>query len=303
MTAHPGVVQDVEVVGKVRCSDHRMVRARIRLDLKKERQKLIRKKRINELALRGKVQEFRVSLQNRYSALSEETNLSVDTMNDNLTSIITECAVEVGGRVARQDTGKLSQETKNLIKKHQIMKVSSTTDKIELAELSKLINRRKVCDVRRYNMERIEHALKNGGSVKAVKRKLWIGKRRMYALRNKEGKITTNMDRIVKIAEEFYRDLYSSRDNHNLNTIKTSSNPDDTPPGMIEEVRKALEGMHRGKAAGEDRVTSDLLKDEGQIVLEKLATLFTRCLLTGKVPEYWKNAIIILIHKKGDDKD
>uniref|UniRef100_A0A6G5AC50 Putative endonuclease-reverse transcriptase n=1 Tax=Rhipicephalus microplus TaxID=6941 RepID=A0A6G5AC50_RHIMP len=152
-------------------------------------------------------------------------------------------------------------------------------------------------------MERIEHALKNGGSVKAVKRKLWIGKRQMYALRNKEGKITTNMDRIVKIAEEFYRDLYSSRDNHNLNTIKTSSNPDDTLPGMIEEVRKALEGMHRGKAAGEDRVTSDLLKDEGQIVLEKLATLFTRCLLTGKVPESWKNAIIILIHKKGDDKD
>uniref|UniRef100_A0A6G5AHI8 Endonuclease-reverse transcriptase n=1 Tax=Rhipicephalus microplus TaxID=6941 RepID=A0A6G5AHI8_RHIMP len=138
MSAHPGIVKDVEVIGKVRCSDHRMVRSRIRLDLKKERQKLIRKKPINQLALRGKVQEFRVSLQNRYSALSEETNLSVDTMNDNLTSIITECAVEVGGRVVRQDTGKLSQETKNLIKKRQIMKVSSTTDKIEMAELSKV---------------------------------------------------------------------------------------------------------------------------------------------------------------------
>uniref|UniRef100_A0A6G5A9S4 Putative endonuclease-reverse transcriptase n=1 Tax=Rhipicephalus microplus TaxID=6941 RepID=A0A6G5A9S4_RHIMP len=223
-------------------------------------------------------------------------------MNDNLTSIITECAVEVGGTVVRQDTGKLSQETKNL-KKRQSMKVSSTTDKIELAELSKLINRRKVFDVRRYNMERIEHALKNGGSVKAVKRKLGIGKNRMYALRDKEGKITTNMDRIVKIAEEFYRDLYSSRDNHDLNTIRTSSNPDDTPPVMIEEVRKALESMQRGKAAGEDQVTSDLLKDGGQIVLEKLATLFTRCLLTGRVPESWKNANIILIHKKGDDKD
>uniref|UniRef100_A0A6G5AJ12 Endonuclease-reverse transcriptase n=1 Tax=Rhipicephalus microplus TaxID=6941 RepID=A0A6G5AJ12_RHIMP len=141
-----------------------MIRSRIRLDLKKERQKLIRKKPINELALRGKVQEFRVSIQNRYSTLSEETNLSIDTMNDNLTSTITECAVKVGGKVARQDTGKLSQETKNLIKKHQIMKVSSATDKTELAELSKLFNRRKVSDVRRYNIERIEHALKNGGS-------------------------------------------------------------------------------------------------------------------------------------------
>uniref|UniRef100_A0A6G5ABZ6 Putative endonuclease-reverse transcriptase n=1 Tax=Rhipicephalus microplus TaxID=6941 RepID=A0A6G5ABZ6_RHIMP len=118
-------------------------------------------------------------------------------------------------------------------------------------------------------MERIEHALKNGGSVKAVKRKLGIGKNRMYALRDKKGKITTNMVKIVKIAEEFYRDLYSSRDNHDFNT-RTSSNPDDTPPVMKEEVRKALESMQRGKAAGEDHVTSDLLKDGGQIVLKKL---------------------------------
>uniref|UniRef100_A0A6G5AGV6 Putative endonuclease-reverse transcriptase n=1 Tax=Rhipicephalus microplus TaxID=6941 RepID=A0A6G5AGV6_RHIMP len=111
-------------------------------------------------------------------------------MNDNLTSIITECAVEVGGKVVRQDTGKLSQETKNLINKRQSLKVSSKTDKIELAELSKLINRRKVCDVRKYNMKRIERALKNGGSIKAVKRKLGIGKSRMNALRDKEGKTT-----------------------------------------------------------------------------------------------------------------
>uniref|UniRef100_A0A131YWK0 Exo endo phos n=1 Tax=Rhipicephalus appendiculatus TaxID=34631 RepID=A0A131YWK0_RHIAP len=142
MCAHPGIVQDVEVVNKIRCSDHRMVRSRIHLDLRKERQKLIRKKPINELALRGKVQEFRVSLQNRYAALTEETDLSVDAMNDNLTSIIKECAVEVGGTVVRQDTGKLSQETKNLIKKRQTMKASNATDKIELAELSKLIKRR-----------------------------------------------------------------------------------------------------------------------------------------------------------------
>ena len=61
--------------------------------------------------------------------------------------------------------------------------------------------------------------------------------------------------------------------------------------------------VRRGKAAGEDQVTADLLKDGGQIVLEKLATLYTECLITSSVPESWKNANIILIHKKGDAKD
>ena len=72
---------------------------------------------------------------------------------------------------------------------------------------------------------------------------------------------------------------------------------------MTGEVKKALKGMQRGKAAGEDQVTSDLLKDGGEIMLEKLATLYTKCLSTGRIPESWKNANIILIHKKGDVKD
>lgn len=110
--AYPGIVQDEKVVGKI-C-----------LDLRKEWQKLICKKTVNELALRGKVQEFGVSLRNRFEALTEETDLSVDAMNGNLTSIVKECIVEVDGTVIRKDTGKLSQETKNIVKtsKHESLK-------------------------------------------------------------------------------------------------------------------------------------------------------------------------------------
>lgn len=46
--------------------------------------------------------------------------------------------------------------------------------------------------------------------------------------------------------------------------------------------------MQRGKADGEDQVSADLLKDGGEIVLEKLAVPYTQCLKTSTVPEPWK---------------
>lgn len=69
----------------------------------------------------------------------------------------------------------------------------------------------------------------------------------------------------------------------------------DVLPVTKEEVKNALKCMKRGKAAGNDGIAVDLLKDGGNIILEKLAKL--------KIPVAWKNVNIILIHKKEDAKD
>ena len=59
----------------------------------------------------------------------------------------------------------------------------------------------------------------------------------------------------------------------------------------------------KGKAPGPDNVTIDLIEASGQVVNNKLAYLFNECLRQGKVPENWNEAIIILLHKKGDPKN
>lgn len=46
---NPGIVQDLEVLGRLRCSDHRMVGSRIRLDFRRSRNKVELNKPINEL--------------------------------------------------------------------------------------------------------------------------------------------------------------------------------------------------------------------------------------------------------------
>ena len=52
-----------------------------------------------------------------------------------------------------------------------------------------------------------------------------------------------------------------------------------------------------------DGITSDMLKDAGDEVPNKLTQLFTQCLCKRDVPEAWCNAIVSLLHKKGDKED
>ena len=78
---------------------------------------------------------------------------------------------------------------------------------------------------------------------------------------------------------------------------------DDIPPVGADEVAKALKEMKRGKAPGNDEILVDVLKDGGDIVLDQLAKLFTLCIEKTQIPDSWNNALMILIHKKGDIKD
>lgn len=73
----------------------------------------------------------------------------------------------------------------------------------------------------------------------------------------------------------------------------------EVPQLTKDEVDKALKGMESVKAAGDDSINVDLLKEGGDVGLQKLDALFSECLRTLKVPTDWKNANIILIHKKG----
>ncbi|PIK38581.1 endonuclease-reverse transcriptase [Apostichopus japonicus] len=61
--------------------------------------------------------------------------------------------------------------------------------------------------------------------------------------------------------------------------------------------------MKRGKAPGQDNIMIDALIEAGDAVDKELAKLFTAFLHQGKVPQKWKDANMIILHKKGDKRD
>ena len=65
----------------------------------------------------------------------------------------------------------------------------------------------------------------------------------------------------------------------------------------------AIKRLKRNKAPGNDNITADVLNDGAEPIVQMFTNMFNRCLSEGKLPNSWKNASVILIHKKGDTAD
>ena len=73
-------------------------------------------------------------------------------------------------------------------------------------------------------------------------------------------------------------------------------------PFIMEELKTALSSLSLKKAPGPDQVTNEMLINLGPQGKKKLLQLFNDSWRTGIVPEVWKEATILPIHKKGKDK-
>ena len=61
--------------------------------------------------------------------------------------------------------------------------------------------------------------------------------------------------------------------------------------------------MKNGKAPGEDGIVIEAVKEGGEILLKAITVLFNKCLIEATTPTEWNNAIIVIMHKKGNIAD
>ena len=91
--------------------------------------------------------------------------MDIYNLNDNLTNVILESALEERGKALNENIGNLSTTTKGLKRKRNKIR-----NKIEVVELSNIINKRKTNDIQKYNMKIIEETLTKDTSMKIARR-------------------------------------------------------------------------------------------------------------------------------------
>ena len=82
----------------------------------------------------------------------------------------------------------------------------------------------------------------------------------------------------------------------------TTTSTIDPPSILPSEVETSIKGLKCNKAQEEDNITGGILQDGGEALID-LTDLFSTCRHHRQVPKAWKNALMVLIHKKGNTSD
>lgn len=293
---------DTEVIQKVGIgSDHRLVRSTIRLDTNLERSKMIKKSlaKVDLAKLTTKKAEFQIELRNKFEGLEIE---DIDEGTTKVTEVLHGCALSVAGKAVKQKDQKLKKTTKKLLEKRRNMvNNGQAKDNIEYAELCKTIRKSVREDIRDYNTKAVEEAVEQNKGIKKVMNRQEGNKKLIPAMKEADGTITTDRDRIVERCAEFYQVLYSRNGTQAIGINPTIT--ENAPPILDSEIEVALKQMKNDKAPGDDGIVVELLKAGEESTIKKLKEIFNLAQETETIPEKWKNAIIVLIHKKGDKKD
>ena len=112
----------------------------------------------------------------------------------------------------------------------------------------------------------------------------------------------------MAIANLFNRYFTLVFNNDDENPVKRSSVMSSSPSTSehfdlqltTEEVARTLLALGSTKATGPDEIPSRLLKDTACQIAPSLTQIFNKSLCLGEVPDEWKLANIVPIHKKGD---
>ena len=190
-------VQNVTVLNNFTTgSDHRMVRAKVLLNTRFQRSKLVKKSDMIDVQ---RLYEMNEEFATKMSAELGDINSQRDSL-DELNSKIVESIkgfIESKYKSIHLKESKLSKETLDLIASRVELIKNGKRDSAEYRNLTKIINKAMKSDLRKYNVQLAQNTIEANCNMKVLRSKLMNTKKEIFKLRDKTGTIQSNRNTIL----------------------------------------------------------------------------------------------------------
>ena len=80
----------------------------------------------------------------------------------------------------------------------------------------------------------------------------------------------------------------------------TQTDTEDDHPILRREVEAAVQSLKKGKSAGVDNISAELVQAGGEDVITALTTICNKIWQTGEWPNPWTQSLVITLPKKGN---
>ena len=304
-------------------SDHNLVISQLQLKLKYIPNENTRREKynVNKLVNPEIKNSFVLKLSNKFAPLAvdddedeipaEENN--VENVWETIKKGYNEVCKEVLERKKREEEEWLSVESLNLIEERkEIKKQLCNSNNIQLVESYSNLSRRIKKSVRKDKRNFIDNLAAKAESAAArndskevfkITKKL-SGKKSVSnsQIRDSLGNILTSVEEQQNRWVEHFSDVLN-RPPPVTEAVVPDAEIDvriNTNPPTKEEIKKCINTLKNGKAAGPDDIPPEALKASQDISAEALEILLKKVWEENQVPQDWKDGHLTVLPKKGD---
>lgn len=314
-------ILDVRVFrGAELATDHFLlvVKYRCKIYHKKNKSKPFTKLKVRSLEDPEKRKEYEERITKKLQTINQE-NTTIDQKWEIFKTAILESAEEVCGRVKigqrkkrtpwwNETVRQVVKEKKQAWKKYQKSKTEQNRQEyIQKRNLSRdTLKVEKQKSWEEFGKE-IENKFKSNkkefwGIVKGIRK----GERKLIRnIKNDKGELKTEEAEILNTWADHFSNKFKLESTLETVNTQTHENQEENEENNITlaEVKAAVKNIKNQKAEGADQIAPEFIKYGGEKAIETLWKLLMQVWDEEKIPEEWKQNIIVPIYKKGSSTD
>lgn len=299
------LIKDSSVINNPDISDHRMVRMTFKTNMISYERPKNPRYQINSLKDPETRRKFQIELENKFKLLEVQDENNSDNMLNVIENAVKDSLSKVIPKSLPIKPSWMTKNTEMMIEQKRKIRTTkgenSKDYKIIKAEVKKMVKKDKLTEIDNEctKLSKLPQNQKYYQIIKKLKnnKPKQIG----WGIRRADGSVTRDREEIINEWVKFYENLYY--DTPDNNEIIINENEPSIPPFILSEVENSLKQAKMGKSPGIDGIHTETLKAGGEIIAKACLKLFNEILRTNEIPENFKKAEIVLIHKKGDRRE